>query len=98
MKAKATKLKEAKDKEIQIENRERFKDCEVCSNPNQVGHHFFPKSLSLKLRYDFNNIISFCFSCHFKHHRQNDPTIHATIIKNRGWKWYNKLIKIKNDK
>jgi len=98
MKSKATRLKEKKDKELQTEGREKFKNCEVCGNVMTCLHHFFPKKLSDKLRYEWDNLIPICSSCHLRHHRAQDPTIHATIIKQRGWRWYNKLIKIKNDK
>lgn len=58
-------------------------------------HHFFPKSVSSRLRYDFDNLIPICQGCHMRHHQAGDPTIHATIIKKRGQAWYDTLLKKK---
>jgi len=64
--------------------------CEVCGLPASQVHHFFPKGMSSKLRYDLDNGVVICAGCHLKHHMGN-PVIHSTIIDNRGRKWYNKL-------
>lgn len=63
--------------------------CEVCGRENQVGHHYITKSLSSFLRYEFKNLIPLCHSCHFKHHKMNDPNIHNTINRKRGDEWIN---------
>lgn len=93
MKNPLTKLQKETDKKLQLKIKELFKKCEVCGKECQVGHHFFPKSIASILRYDFDNVVHICNSCHFKHHIQGDPKIHATIIKNRGKLWYDKLEK-----
>jgi hypothetical protein len=47
------------------------------------------------LRYNMDNGIAICQSCHFQHHNGN-PTIHKKVEEQRGKKWYNDLLKIKN--
>jgi len=66
--------------------------CEVCGKLANQVHHFFTKGQNGHLRYDFTNGIPICRSCHFRHTHLGDPTIHATVIKKRGQKWYNKLL------
>lgn len=66
--------------------------CEVCGCASIQVHHFFPKHLYPELRYDLENGVNLCISCHFKHHHLGDPKIHQTIIKNRGNKWYDNLL------
>jgi 5-methylcytosine-specific restriction endonuclease McrA len=65
--------------------------CEICLSQADQAHHFFPKGQNGHLRYDIDNGIPICRSCHFKHHSTYNPTIHGTIIKKRGTKWYKNL-------
>ena len=65
--------------------------CEVCGNTANQVHHFFPKGQNGHLRYDWNNGVAICQGCHFSHHHTYNPTIHGTIIKARGMKWYKDL-------
>ena len=67
--------------------RKMYDECLVCGGPNQVGHHYQTKQSSSYLRYDFNNLIPLCNSCHFKHHIMFDPYIAFTIVKKMGKKW-----------
>ena len=67
------------------------KRCEVCGEPTGTAHHFFPKGSFSQLRYDIDNGVPLCVSCHFKHHQIGDPTIHQKIISKRGLKWYKDL-------
>lgn len=70
--------------------------CEVCDvNQFDVMHHFIIKSQSFGLRFDEINLIFICNSCHYKHHRTDDATIHGTIQSRRGDKWFNALKKKK---
>jgi len=85
------------DKALQEEGRKRYKECEVCGKPISCLHHFFPKSISSRLRYDWDNLIPICIGCHFQHHSTYNPTIHATIIEKKGLEWYNNLNAIKRD-
>ena len=57
---------------------------------NQV-HHFYRKGGYPHLRYDLENGISICQSCHFKLHFTDNPDIVVAIIKNRGEEWYKSL-------
>lgn len=93
MKSKLTKLREDCDRLMQQLGTKKYKWCEVCGAPRQVLHHFYPKSQSSRLRYDSDNLINLCNGCHMRHHQAGDPTIHATIIKNRGVDWYDQLSK-----
>lgn len=68
--------------------------CFICPKETSCGHHFFPKSTSTALRYDFDNWIPLCVGDHFRHHN-GDPRIHAVIMKKRGEKWYKNLLKRK---
>lgn len=69
-------------------------NCEVCGRPSNQVHHFFPKNSYGHLRYNLDNGISICKSCHFKHHNKYMPEIQQTIVKFRGQKWYDNLEKI----
>jgi len=79
------------DKRLQEIGRQRFKKCEACSKPMYCLHHFITKGLSARLRYDWDNLVPICPSCHFAHHKKSDPNIHATVIKKRGQAWYDLL-------
>jgi 5-methylcytosine-specific restriction endonuclease McrA len=68
--------------------------CEVCGGVANQVHHYFPKGQNGHLRYCWANGVPICPSCHVKHHRTYNPSIHATVANKRGRKWYEKL----NDK
>ncbi len=63
------------------------KNCLVCGGKNEVGHHHITKSLSSFLRYNFQNLIPVCHSCHFKHHISSDPNISSVIQSKMGPEW-----------
>lgn len=86
-----TKAREMCDKSMQVAGMKKFKECEVCGKPAHCMHHFFPKSTSSRLRYDWDNLIPICQGCHMRHHTAGDPTIHATVIRKRGDDWYDEL-------
>ena len=65
--------------------------CQVCNKEATTVHHFFPKSQYGILKFDIDNGVPICNSCHFKHHQVSDPTIHQIIIGKRGKKWYDAL-------
>lgn len=81
----------------QNKSRELRKRCESCGGPNQVGHHYFTKSLSSFLRYDWRNLIPLCFKCHFNHHFKNDPQIHNTVNRKRGETWLASLESVRRE-
>lgn len=89
-KVKISTLRKKADRALQEYGRRTYSRCEVCGKPMACLHHFWPKSTSSALRYEEANLIPICFGCHFRHHN-GDPTIHATIIENRGDKWFKSL-------
>ncbi len=78
------------DKRMQEIGREIHDKCLVCGQPMSCHHHFYPKSMSSALRYDWENLIPLCAYCHFSHHNGN-PDIHAKVIKIKGEKWLDSL-------
>lgn len=97
-KTKIALLKEKCDKALQTYYRKLYKVCEVCGGKAICMHHFFPKSMSLTLRYNEENLVPICRGCHMRHHQADDPTIHMTVVKNRGEDWYNRLNKYRQKK
>ena len=69
----------------------------ISGKPVEVIHHFFTKQSSSRLRYDMTNGIPLTHGEHFAHHIKSDPTIHATVIKVRGQKWYNELYGLRKE-
>ena len=57
----------------------------------QVIHHFYPKSVSNALRYDFDNGVPLTNGEHMRHHQAGDASIHGEVIRTRGLAWYEKL-------
>ena len=88
-----SKLQKKCDKNLQEKGRKDFTRCEVCGKPMSCLHHFFPKSTSARLRYDWDNLIPICNGCHMQHHQAGNPRIHGTVIKKRGQAWYDTLNK-----
>lgn len=85
------------DKALQEKVARENKKCLLCGMPEQVGHHFFPKSVSSALRYDMKNIIPLCSGCHLRLHQSGDPTYETRIIEIKGEEWYEELQKQKRD-
>lgn len=69
----------------------RNRRCEICNRPANTAHHVFPKSRCSILRYDIDNLVAICNSCHYKHHTLSDPTIHGIIREYRGEGWWDEL-------
>ena len=70
--------------------------CNACKkNKASCNHHFFPRSISKYLKFDINNGVPVCTSCHTGIHWRNDPRVVENIIDYRGRSWYNKLTKEK---
>jgi len=87
-------LIETADRAIQDWYRSNYKNapCEVCKKvPFDVMHHYYPKSQSSFLRFDFRNLIFLCRGCHTKHHLAGNPTIHNIINEKRGEMWRKEL-------
>lgn len=102
-KSSVSQLRNKCDRLLQEWNKGRTKFCECCGGQNQAGHHWVEKSTSARLRYEKDNIIPLCNSCHCKIHNRFGNSITgsydvATIIINkRGEKWYNKLNKTRHE-
>lgn len=71
--------------------RQRYKKCFLCNKENQVLHHFFPKSVSSYLRYDWENLVPLCNGCHMRLHQSGDPRYEQMIINQKGEAWYQYL-------
>lgn len=69
--------------------------CLLCGRPTEVAHHHVHKSKSSILRYDLENLINLCNSCHFALH-QNESYYASKIVKIKGLKWFDYLERTKN--
>ena len=85
------------DKLLQAKGRKVFDKCEICGEPIHCLHHFFTTASSARLRYEWENMIPVCRSCHFSHHQKFDPHINVTILRVRGFDWYDNLVEIKKE-
>ena len=79
------------DKLMQEINKKNNKKCFICPNKCQVAHHFIPKSVSARLRYDWDNLIPLCNACHMRLHQSGDPSYEYNIIKKKGDNWFELL-------
>lgn len=61
--------------------------CFVCNRQADELHHYIQKGQSSALRWDRNNLIPLCVSCHWKHHRLGDERIHERIEDKKGKEW-----------
>jgi|TARA_Y100000034_G_scaffold43202_1_gene52755 5-methylcytosine-specific restriction endonuclease McrA len=93
---KIKRLRNKADRLLQEKNRRENARCMVCDKECTVGHHFWPKSTSSRLRYEMDNIVPLCQGCHLRHH-SGDPTIHAKVLEERGKDWYKKLDSIRRE-
>jgi len=93
---KRRRLQKKADKALQEYIRQKYPKCFICGKKSSVGHHFFPKSTASALRYNLNNIIPLCHSCHFSIHQKSDPRATIYIKEKKGSKWYKNLINLKN--
>lgn len=64
--------------------------CLLCGHDTQVAHHHFHKSQSTRLRYELDNLINLCNSCHLKLH-MNESFWASKIIQLKGIEWFNEL-------
>ena len=66
-------------------------ECEVCGKKAVYLHHFWYKRNYPHLRFDPDNLISLCISCHPALHFQDPKKIESKIIEKRGKKWHSTL-------
>lgn len=74
----------------------RHPKCLLCEKRTQVAHHHVHKSKSNRLRYELDNLIPLCNSCHFKLH-QNESYWASKVVEIRGMKWFKKIDTLKNE-
>jgi hypothetical protein len=55
--------------------------CYLCKRPTEVAHHHYHKSQSTRLRYELDNLVPLCNSCHVKLH--HNESYWGTIVSNR---------------
>lgn len=71
--------------------------CEGCGKDTEVAHHWIEKSRSSNLRYNIENLIPLCHSCHTKiHNRFGNSVMGAidiadTVRNKRGEEWFNRM-------
>jgi 5-methylcytosine-specific restriction endonuclease McrA len=65
----------------------QFPKCLLCSRPTQVAHHHVHKSQSTALRYELDNLIPLCHSCHLALH-MNESYYASKIVMLKGLKWF----------
>lgn len=61
-----------------------------CARVTQVAHHHIKKSQSTAVRYDLNNLIALCHSCHMKLHSQ-ETTWASLVVEKKGLLWWRRV-------
>lgn len=61
--------------------------CMLGGEKTEVAHHFQHKSKSTRLRYEIENLIPLCNSCHLKLH-MNESYWAGKIIEQKGIEWF----------
>jgi len=73
--------------------------CEVCGGTWKLtGHHFYYKGSYAHLRYEGDNCITLCVTCHFALHHHDPKLVSDNIIKVRGKEWHERLEKKARDR
>jgi hypothetical protein len=98
VKQKVSTLRNKADKLLQELGRKTYSRCAVCGgNAYSCLHHFIPKSLSSALRYDWDNCVPVCHSCHFSIHSKDDPWMYERMIAWLGTEKMNRIAKKRRD-
>lgn len=90
-------LKRICDALLQSLVRAKNAHCEACGAKCQVAHHWIEKSRSSYLRYNLDNLIPLCNSCHSKIHNifgnnvVGGLNVAEIIIKRRGLAWKKRM-------
>lgn len=96
-KSETSSLQKSCDRLIQALVRSKWPICESCGAKCQVAHHWVEKSRSANLRYNLDNLIPLCNSCHAKIHNifgnsiVGGLNVAEVIIKKRGRKWKDRM-------
>ena len=85
------KLQNKGDKLYQEIGRLSNSKCLICGGEYSCLHHYFPKSTSTPLRYDFDNGIPICARCHCKIHSNPSPETNNDINHIKGEEWLQEL-------
>jgi hypothetical protein len=93
----AKRLQAEADKLIQEIGKKKFPRSLISNEPTQVLHHFFPKSVSSCLRYDWDNLIPLTSAEHCRLHQSPDPEIESRIITIKGKRWLTSLLARKRE-
>lgn len=67
-----------------------YPNCLLCGGETQVAHHHVHKSKSTRLRYEIDNLINLCGSCHVKLH-QNESYWGSRVTEIKGLDWFQGL-------
>lgn len=70
-----------------------YPNCLLCGRQTEVAHHHVHKSKSTRLRYELDNLINLCTSCHCKLH-QNESYWASKIVDIKGMDWFKKIDKL----
>lgn len=70
--------------------------CLFCGKATEVAHHHVHKSKSTRLRYELDNLVNLCNSCHLTLH-MNESYWASKVVESRGLEWFRKLEKMKNE-
>ena len=72
----------------------RDKECMLCGGVISCGHHIFPKSRGINTRWDLENGIGVCVSCHYGiHDRTLSAEYNSRIQEVIGMERWNKIRK-----
>jgi len=82
-----TTLQKKADQLLQELGRELNKKCIVCGGPYSCLHHYVKKSQSTALRYDLDNCIPLCHSCHSSIHVNLNDLVAGRIALMKGQEW-----------
>jgi len=85
------------DTAMQIKGRELFPRSLISAQPTEVMHHFIPKSVSSRLRYEWDNLIPLTNAEHCRLHQSEDPAIEQAIRTIKGDAWWNKLCEMRKE-
>lgn len=91
------RLQRKADSLMQEWGKKEYKACLICGKTMQVLHHFVPKSVSARLRYEHDNLIPLCNGCHMRLHQSGDPKYEFQIIQSKPEGWYEKLSKLRQE-
>lgn len=91
------KLRKACDTLMQEKGKKLFPRSILSGEPTQVMHHFVPKSVSARLRYEWDNLIPLTNGEHMRLHQSGDPEYEQRIMEIKGKGWWLRLLTLKRE-